>query len=74
MPTDRGIFFLNVGASRQATFELFDFTTRRISTVLTLPGLYDIGSGFTVSRDGTWLVYPQRDVARSEILLMDVDR
>ena len=74
MPTDRGIFFLNIGASRQATFDLFDFTTRRISTVLTLPGLYDDGSGFTVSRDGAWLMYTQRDVARSEIMQMDVDR
>ncbi len=52
----------------------FDFSTRRISAVLTLPGLYDSGSGFTISRDGTWLVYPQRDVARSEIMLMAVDR
>ena len=74
VPTERGIFFVNVGGSPQATFDLFDFATRRSSTVLTLPGLYDDGSGFTVSRDGAWLMYTQRDVARSEIMQMNVDR
>jgi Tol biopolymer transport system component len=74
VPADRGIFFLNVGGSRPATFELFDFSTRRVTPVLTVSGLYDGGSGFAISRDGTWLVYPQRDVARSEIMLIDLDR
>ena len=74
MPTDRGIVFLNMGASPQATLELFDFSTRRIARVITLSGLYDGGSGFAMSPDGTWFIYPQRDVARSEIMLMDVGR
>ena len=74
VPTDGGIFFLNIGGSRQTTVELFEFATGRTRTVHTLPGLYDGGSGFTISRDGAWLVYPQRDLARTEIMLLGMDR
>lgn len=73
-PADGGVFFLNAGNARGSLIERFDFRTRRITTVFTLPGLYDTGSGFSISRDGTTLVYPQRDVARSEIMLMHLDR
>ena len=74
VPADRGLIFLNVDPSGPTTFELFDFSTGRIRRIFTLPGPYDTGSGFAVSRDGTWLLYPQRDLVRSEIMLMDVDR
>jgi hypothetical protein len=72
--TDRGLFFLNAEPSRRPTFELLDFGTRGTTQLFTLPGPYDIGSGFAVSPDGTWLIYPQRDFVKSEIMLMDVDR
>ena len=71
---DRGLFFLHMGPSRRPTLEWFDFSTRRTTQLFTLPGPYDSGSGFAVSPDGTWLVYPQRDFIKSEIMMMDVDR
>jgi Tol biopolymer transport system component/predicted Ser/Thr protein kinase len=72
--TDHGLYFLNVGPSRRPTIELFDFSTGRTTPLITLPAPYDIGSSFAVSPDGTWLIYPQRDFVKSEIMMIDVDR
>ena len=72
--SDRGLYFLNIVPSQHPTFELFDFTTRRTTRLFRLSAPYDNGSGFTVSPDGTWLLYPQRDFTKYEIMLMDVDR
>jgi dipeptidyl aminopeptidase/acylaminoacyl peptidase len=71
---DGGLFFLNRNPSRQRTLEWFDFRTRRTTQLFALPGAYDAGSGFAVSPDGAWLLFPQRDFVKSEIMMMDVDR
>ncbi len=74
MVADRVLVYLKAGASPRPTLEMFDFGTRRTTQLFALPGPYDVGSGFAVSPDGTWLLYPQRDFVKSEIMLMDVDR
>jgi Tol biopolymer transport system component len=71
---DRGLFFLKTGGPPRPTLEWFDFGTRRTTQLLTVPGTYDVGSGFAVSPDATWLLFPQRDFVKSEIMLMDLDR
>jgi dipeptidyl aminopeptidase/acylaminoacyl peptidase len=71
---DSGLYFLKTGPGRPSSLEFFDFATNRTTTLFTPPGPYDVGSGFAVSPDGTWLLYPQRDFIKSEIMMMEVNR
>ncbi len=66
-----GIYWLNINASPRPSIEFFRFATGRVTRVMTPAGLYDDGSGFAVSPDGSWLVFTQRDYVSSDIMMME---
>ena len=61
-----GIYWLNGHVASRPAIELFAFATGRSVPSITLAGPYDDGSGFSVSKDGRWVVFSQRDYEGSE--------
>ena len=68
--TGPGIYWLNGQVARRPAIELFAFATGHSVPSITLAAPYDDGSGFSVSKDGRWVVFPQRDYQGSEIMLV----
>jgi Tol biopolymer transport system component len=57
---DTGIYFVNNKTSPRPTIDLFDFASRRTSTIATLPGpLPPEMPDLAVSPDGRWILYTQ---------------
>jgi Tol biopolymer transport system component/DNA-binding winged helix-turn-helix (wHTH) protein len=69
--SDAGIYWLNIQASPRPAIEFFSFATARVTRAVTPPGNYAYGSGFSVSRDGRWLVFAQRDYEGSDLMMID---
>ena len=69
--SDAGIYWLNIQASPRPAIEFFSFATARVTRAVTPPGNYAYGSGFSVSRDGQWLVFAQRDYEGSDLMMID---
>jgi hypothetical protein len=69
--SDAGIYWLNIQASPRPAIEFFSFATASVTRAVTPPGNYAHGSGFSVSRDGRWLVFAQRDYDGSDLMMID---
>jgi dipeptidyl aminopeptidase/acylaminoacyl peptidase len=69
--SDDGIYWLNIQASPRPAIEFFSFATAGVKRAVTPPGNYAYGSGFSVSRDGRWLVFAQRDYEGSDLMMID---
>ena len=70
-PSDAGIYWLNIQGLPRPAIEFFSFATARVTRAVTPPGNYAYGSGFSVSRDGRWLVFAQRDYEGSDLMMID---
>ena len=72
---ERGIYFIDIAkpsAAPPATINFFDFATRRVTPVAALEKEPVAGdSGFAVSPDGRLILYAQRDLTGSDIMLME---
>lgn len=66
-----GIYWLNAEASPRPSIDFYSFATGRTHRAVTPPGRFDAGGGFSVSPDGRWLVFTQRDYDGSDIMLVD---
>jgi Tol biopolymer transport system component/DNA-binding winged helix-turn-helix (wHTH) protein len=69
--SDDGIYWLNVKASPRPSIEFFSFATSGVTRVVTPSKVYDYGGGFSLSRDGRWLVFAQRDYEASDLMMID---
>lgn len=69
--SDAGIYWLNIQALPRPAIEFFNFATASVTRAVTPPGNYAYGSGFSVSRDGRWLVFAQRDYDGSDLMMID---
>jgi Tol biopolymer transport system component len=69
---DGGIVLMNRPARSQATVEYFSFDDARITWTRQLPaGLrFDVNPGFSVSRDGQWMLFVQFDNWGSDIHML----
>ena len=67
---DNGIVFVD---DTQTSIQFFDFATKEISTVTTLPEGTRLSSPkqMTVSPDGKWILYVNRDHMQSDIMLVE---
>ncbi len=68
---DNGIYWVNGKASPRTAIEFFSFATGRITRAVTPSGVFDVGGGFSVSPDGRWLVFGQRDYHGSDIMMIE---
>jgi dipeptidyl aminopeptidase/acylaminoacyl peptidase len=71
VPATKGIYWMNFDAQPRPSIEFFDFATWHVTRVFTPPGDYDVGGGFSVSKDESWLVFGQRDYFTSDIMMID---
>ena len=71
IPRSNGVYWLNHDASPRQAIEWFDFGTSRSTPLIVPAGPYDGGSGFTVSKDGLWAVFSQKDYHGADIMLVD---
>jgi len=62
--TERGIYYTS---SRSINF--YEFGTRKVQRLCTLPRPPTPGGGLSISPDGHWLLYTQTDDAQSDIML-----
>jgi Tol biopolymer transport system component len=69
--TDSGIYWVNREASPRPAIEFLSFVTGSVTRAVTPLGAYDTGSGFSVSPDGRWLVFTQREYSSSDIMMME---
>ena len=69
--TDAGIHWLNRQASPRPAIEFLSFASGRVTRAVTPLGAYDVGSGFSVARDGRWLVFTQREYSSSDIMMLE---
>lgn len=67
----QGIYRVNEQARPRLAIEFFAFATGRSAPVRVPAGPYDRGSGFSVSKDGRWMVYSQMDYHGADIMLID---
>ena len=68
---DNGIYWVNGKTSSRTAIEFFSFATGRITRAVTSSGVFDVGGGFSVSPDGRWLVFGQRDYHGSDIMMIE---
>ncbi len=71
---DDGIVFVDANQDdNQTSIQLFDFATKKISTVTTLPEDTRLSGPkqITVSPDGKWILYVNRDHMQSDIMLVE---
>ena len=68
---DSGIVLMNRARPHGATVEYFSFDSARITWTQQLPARQlDTNPGFSVSRDGQWMLFAQRDNLGSDIHMM----
>jgi Tol biopolymer transport system component len=69
--TDAGLYLLNFDAEQRQTIEFYNFSTRRISSILSLEKKADMWEpGLSASRDGRTIYYTQFD-PQSSIKLVE---
>jgi len=70
--TDRGIYFIDGGASPVATVCFFDFAAKRVKNLAPVSSDPEFGldEGLSVSPDGKWLIYCG-GITASDIMLID---
>lgn len=72
---DKGIYFVNpplTTVPAATTLKYFDFASRTVSTLAVPPGLWrKLLPGFSVSRDGRFVVWTQLDNAIRDLMLID---
>lgn len=68
--TERGIYWVDE-RQQSSSIAFHDFQTNRSSVVMTLPPTYHDGGGFSVSSDGRWVIFGQRDYDASDLLLVE---
>jgi hypothetical protein len=66
-----GLYLFNPNARTDFNVEFFSFTTQRLTQVARLAGVNEFFSGLTVSPDGRWLLYTQRDPLSADIMLVE---
>ena len=71
VPAKNGIYWMNYAASPRPTIEFLSFATGQVTKVFTPAVDYDVGGGFSVSSDESWLVLGQRDYFTSDIMMID---
>lgn len=64
-----GLCFVSVRALPHAAIECLRFETGRVETILPLDKPVPNG-GFSVSRDGAWILYTQVDTSDSDLMLV----
>jgi Tol biopolymer transport system component/DNA-binding winged helix-turn-helix (wHTH) protein len=69
--TSRGIYWINEELKPQPSIDFYDFSNQRSTLLLALPEIYDSGAGFSISPDGNWLVFGQRDYQASDIVIAE---
>ena len=69
--TSTGLYWLNMDARSRPAIEFLDFATAQVTRAVTPLGIFDLGSGFAVSRDDRWLVYAQRDYLGSDLVMLE---
>ena len=70
--TDKGIYFIDLKRPSEAVVELFSFATERVKQLARLPKDPPFGdSGFSISKDGRWVLYTQVDQSGSDIMLVE---
>ena len=62
--TEHGIYYTSSGS-----IDVYEFGTRNVQRLCTLPGSSTQASGLSISPDGHWLLYAQTDDAQSDIML-----
>jgi len=72
--SDDGIYWLNVEAAPRPAVDFLRFDDARNTRVVTPKGSYDLGSQFSVSPDGRWLVFSQADYKASDLMMLDAVR
>jgi serine/threonine protein kinase len=65
-----GIYYIKENTGSQPVLEFFDFATKRTERLATLQNAV-FNNGITLSPDGTWLLYPVREQAQSDIMLIE---
>jgi Tol biopolymer transport system component/predicted Ser/Thr protein kinase len=68
------IVYVNPEGKNGPAIELFDLDTREVRELLSFPSRASLGgvnARLTVSPNGQWLVYPQVDEARSDLMLAE---
>jgi Tol biopolymer transport system component/DNA-binding winged helix-turn-helix (wHTH) protein len=66
--TARGIYYTS-STSTPPAINFYDFVTRTVQRLCTLPQSPSPGGGLSVSPDGHWLLYTRTDDAQSDIML-----
>ena len=70
--TENGIYFVDLKPKAGAAVELFSFVTQRVRQIARLDRDPPFGdSGFSVSRNGRWVLYTQVDESGSDIMLVE---
>jgi len=71
--TDQGICFIDLAARPDATINVYNFDTQRVTRIGTLDKepVTSGGGALSVSPDGHWVLYPQVDHVESHIMLVD---
>ncbi len=71
---DRGIYFVDfigVGPKEPVPVRFFDFQIQKLSQIGTIEKLILGICGFSVTRDGSWMIWTQRDRSESNLMLID---
>jgi Tol biopolymer transport system component/DNA-binding winged helix-turn-helix (wHTH) protein len=66
---EKGIYFATAEDLAQPLIEFYSFATRKVTQVAALPKPFSYS--LSVSPDGRWLLYTQRDQSGSDIMLME---
>jgi hypothetical protein len=66
---DGGICYVETPPMEKAMVMCHDFATRKSTAVAVLDKLPSLG--FSVSRDGQWILYSQEDVSGSDLVLVE---
>jgi eukaryotic-like serine/threonine-protein kinase len=71
--TPLGIYFLDNAADPRPAILFYDFASRRLRQVATLPYEQNIRpvQNIAVSRDGAWLIFSQQDQINSDLILVE---
>jgi hypothetical protein len=71
--TDQGICFIDLAARPDATINVYNFDTQRVTRIGTLDKepVTSGGGALSVSPDGHWVLYPQVDHVESHIMLVE---
>jgi len=65
------IVYVNPDDEKGPTIELFDLTDRSVTEIAALGPRTRVGSGLSVSPDGRWILYVQKDMSSSDIMLVE---